>query len=217
MGVNEEVARVKGVADIVFVVDTSGSMSSIIDGLKTYIADFVDVLLNDPQSTVRDVRLGLVTHDVNGNPEVHSADFMTSPSDFRTALMDAPTGATEYGLPAIDRALDFPWRDVCRRYLVFFTDEPVAGGHNVSFQNDKLNELASKMSALHVHFIGFNEWDCPSYGLLGKTPGSSYSVVSREELVGPNMKELLAGIAKTVSTGMDMEAATNVPANLYGL
>ena len=217
MGVNEEMARVKGVADIVFVVDTSGSMEDIIDALKNYIADFVDVLLNDPQSTVKDVRLGLVTHDVDCKPEVHAVEFMTSPNDFRGALMNAPEGVTEYGLPAIDRALDFPWRELCRRYVVFFSDEPVSGGHNPDFQRASLNELAQKMSDLHVHFIGFNEESCPSYDIIGKTPGSSNSVVSRQELVGPNMKKLLAGIAKTVSMGLDMEASSSVTMNLYGL
>ena len=72
MAQNENAPRIKGVADIVFVVDVSGTMSDIIDAVKQYIAEFVDMLLNDPQSTVRDVRLGLVTHDVDGDPRVHS-------------------------------------------------------------------------------------------------------------------------------------------------
>ena len=217
MALNEDAPRIKGVADIVFVVDVSGTMSDIIDAVKQYIAEFVDMLVNDPQSTVKDVRLGLVTHDVDGDARVHAVDFMAEPGDFRNALMNAPDGGTEYGLPAIDRALDFPWRPECRRYIVFFSDENVDGGHGPAFQNSKLQELAQKMSTLHVHFMGFNEEACPSYELLGKTPGSSYSVVSRSELVGPNMKELLAGIAKTVSMGVDQQVLGSVQRNLYSL
>lgn len=139
-------AKIKGVADVVFVLDVSGSMSDIIEGVKNHIADFVDKLLNDPQSTVRDVRLGLVTHDVEGRPAVHAAGFVTTAGEFRRYLELAPRGHTEYGLPAIDRALDFPWRERCRRYIVFLTDEPVEGGHNPEFQRFKLNELCQRCS-----------------------------------------------------------------------
>lgn len=214
---SDQTIRTKGVADIVFVLDCSGTMSDIIDALKSQVFSFVDMLLNDVQSTVRDVRLGLVTHDVRGQAAVHSVDFMTSAEDFQRALDNAPDGVDEYGLPAIDRALDFPWRSNCRRYIVFFSDECVLGGQNPDFQNSLLRDLGSKMAALHVHFIAFNEEQCPSYELLGKTPGSSFTIVSREELLGTNMSEVLAGIAKTVSQGVDSNTFSNVEKNLYNL
>ena len=210
-----ENVQFKGVADIVFVVDLSRSMSDIIRGLKDYIADFVHNLLTDPQSTVKDVRLGLVTHDVSGRPAVHAAGFTTAASDFRASLMNAPEGGTEFGLPAEDRALDFPWRSTCRRYIVFFTDEPVDGGHDPVRQNSKLQELGQKMSALHVHFIGFGP-QCPSYEMLGKTPGSKYSLWDRNP-TATDMKDVLEGIGKTVSQGVDDTVFANAPKNLYGL
>jgi len=91
------------------------------------------------------------------------------------------------------------------------------GGSNPDFQNSLLRELGTKMAALHVHFIAFNEEPCPSYELLGKTPGSSFTLVSREELLGANMQKVLAGIAKTVSQGVDGNTFSNVEKNLYKL
>jgi len=217
MAVNCEEPKLKGVADIVFVLDVSGTMADIIEAVKDNIAKFVDVLLNDPQSTVRDVRLGLVTHDVLGRRSVHKVDFMSNADEFRLALSNAPDGHNEFGLPAVDCALDFTWRDKCRRYMVFFSDEPVSGGTDVEFQNSKLTELGQKMADLGVHFIGFNEENCPSYSTLGKTPGSSYNVVERSELYGSKMRSLLIGIAKTVSEGMDKSVTASVKRNLYNL
>ena len=215
-------SRVRGVADLVFVVDISPSMDDIIDSLKTYISSFVDSLLNDPQSTVRDVRLGLVLHNlyneqVFDTPMLGEHSFTTSAEEFSGWLERTHEGNDEFGLPAVDRALDFPWRPHCRRYIVFFSDEPVSTGHDPGLQNSKLNDLAEKLASLHVHFIGFNQESCPSYELLGKTPGSTYSVVARSELVGPNMAKLLVGLAKTVSAGIDSELNVQVQRNLYDL
>lgn len=208
--------KIKGVADIVFVVDFSGSMSDLIDGLKRHIGDFAAKLIGDPQATVRDLRLGLVTHDVGGSPAVHSAPFVASAEGFRQHLAGAPSGSTEFGLPAIDVALDFPWRPLCRRYIVFFTDEPVEGGHDPQRQQAKLQDLCQKTATLHVHFVGYGP-SCPSYELVGKTPGSSYQVVDRGTLSSLDMKDLLSGIARTITLGRDQQESSGVQKNLYGL
>jgi len=208
--------RIKGVADVVFVLDVSGSMADIIEGVKRHIGDFVAKLLGDPQSTLRDVRLGLVTHDVDGDAKVHAASFVTSAEGFRSNLLAAPSGVDEYGLPAIDRALDSPWRSVCRRYIVFLTDEPVSSGHAPQFQESKVYPLCEKMTRLHVHFIGYGP-PCPNYELVGKTPGSMYRVVDRGELEALDMRDVLVGIARTITMGSDQQLGGGARANLYGL
>ena len=214
----DQIVKTKGVADIVFVLDVSGSMDCIINELKKNIAKFVDVLLNNKQSNVNNVRLGLVTHDKGGKRDTYSVNFMYSASQFRYALMNAPSGIGEFGLPAVDRALDFPWREICRRYIVFISNASVEyTGTDPVFQNSKLSDLALKMSQMYVHFIGYNTMDCPSYSLLGKTPGSSYTVLPKKKLVGANMTDLLMGLAKTVSLGIDTQQIANTKRNLYNL
>ena len=46
--------KLKGVADVVFVVDFSGSMSPVIDGLKNHINDFVRSLEQTNQQIIID-------------------------------------------------------------------------------------------------------------------------------------------------------------------
>ncbi len=212
----DEGVKVKGVADIVFVIDVSGSMTDVIDGVKNNVGRFVTTLLTDPQSTVKDVRLGLVTHDVEGRPEVYVRDFVSEAASFVAALGQAPEGGTEFGLPAIDKAADFNWRAVCRRYVVVFTDEPVDGGHEPAFQRSKLAELARKLADQHIHFVGYGP-TCDAYALLGKTPGSEYHVTDRTLLEKEAMASVLGGLVKTVSVGVDDQVFSNSPKNLYGL
>lgn len=215
-GQNENIST-KGVADVVFVVDSSGSMSDILAGLKQHITDFVKDLLSSAQSTVSDVRMGLVTHDVNSREAAQSADFVTSAQSFEQLVSNAPNGGTEFGLPAIDLALDFPWRTKCRRYIVFFTDEPVDGGHDPAFQRSRLQELCQKMAGLHVHLLGIGP-KCPSYEKVGKTPGSDYHPEQdRDKLRRPDMKETLIGLSKTITNGVDEQAFLKAQKNIYGL
>jgi len=216
MSANENAPKIKGVADVVFVLDVSGTMSDIVQGVKDHISNFVGLLVNDPQSTVKDVRLGLVTHDVGGAPNVFAAPFTSSPDEFRRNVNSAPDGASEYGLPAIDKALDFPWRESCRRYVVFFTDEDVDGGNDPQLQKSKLIDLCRKLTALHVHFVGFGP-SCNAYEMVGKTPGSTYRVTTHDELSSIGLDNVLQGIAKTITASLDQKMMASVPRNLYGI
>lgn len=211
--------KVKGHADIVFVVDVSGSMSDIVEALKMNIANFVETMLDDPQSTVKSYRLGIVAHGVPHTPDkIEKVDFLDSADQFVSELMAVKDGGQEYGVPAIECAADFDWRNVSRRYIVFFSDEPVETGHRPEFQRTYVGELCQKMADLHVHFLGYNTDSCPTYADIGSVPGSSYEVVGREELIGQNMQELLSGAAGSVSTGVDASGVTSpVAKNLYGI
>ena len=58
-------AKIRGVADIVFVLDVSGSMSPVIEQVKNHIGTFVDSIRASSQTPI-DLRLGLVTHQSRG-------------------------------------------------------------------------------------------------------------------------------------------------------
>lgn len=121
-----------------------------------------------------DLRLGLVTHDVEGKPAVKSCDFVESGADFVRRVNDLVDGINEFGLPAVDLALDFFWRGPSSdKYIAFLSGEPMAGGHAPGFQLSKLYKLCQKLIDLHVIFLGMGP-PCEAYSLLGKTPGSSY-------------------------------------------
>lgn len=213
---NDQV-RLRGYADIVFVLDVSPSMNDVIDSLRKHIESFVDLLLNDPQSTVKSARIGLVLHGLNPTPTILHHDFTEEAQEFARFLEEPHRGGDEFGLPAIDRALDFPWREVCRRYIVMFSDENVSAGHDPKRQRSLVHDLAKKMANLNVHFVSYNTRSCTAYSLLGRTPGSTFSIVDRSELVGPNMMKLLTELAGTVSTSNDAGMMTVERRNLYQL
>ncbi len=214
--------KVYGNADIVWVLDVSGTMADITQGVKDNIAQFVGDLTSSGQSPVKSLRLGLVTHDVEGNATVRASNFAETTEEFVSNLMNSPEGANEYGLPAVDRALDFNWRSEARRYIIFITDEPVAGGTDPAGQTAKLPELSQKMAGLHVHFLGFGP-ACESYEQLGLTPGSDYTDCipgpdDHGALVGLGFQTVLKGLAQTITAAGNVEdMQANVPKNLYGL
>lgn len=211
--------KLKGVADVVFVMDISGSMSPVIRAVKSHISALVDTVATSSQPPV-DLRLGLVAHYADGGDRrgVYSWDFTESTELFRKHLSGCnslPSSADEFGLPALDRALDFPWRPKCRRFLVSFTDEPVSGGHRSQFQKSRLQELAAKFSALRVagYLVGPS---CPAYDQLGRGPRMVRVRLDHAELTRFDIRSFLGELGRTVSMAAEQEAEP-VTANLYGL
>lgn len=211
--------KLKGVADVVFVMDTSGSMSPVISAVKNHITTFVDSIQKHSQPPV-DLRLGLVAHYADGGDRrgVYAWDFTESVGEFKTRLGSCdslPASGDEFGLPALDRALDFPWRPKCRRFVVSFTDEPVSGGTDHSFQKSRLKELTEKFAALRVagYLVGPS---CPDYDQLGLAPRMVRIVLRHAELATYDFGSFLRELGRTVSTASEQEALP-VKANLYGL
>ena len=211
--------KLKGIADVVFVMDTSGSMSPVIAAVKSHINTFVDSIRNHSQPPV-DLRLGLVAHFADGGDRmgVYAWEFTESEEEFKARLgrCDAlPASGDEFGLPALDRALDFPWRPKCRRFVVSFTDEPVSGGTDDSFQRSRLKQLAEKFANLRVagYLVGPA---CPDYDQLGLAPRMVRVVLNHAELATYDFGSFLRELGRTVSIASEQEALP-VKSNLYGL
>ena len=212
--------KLRGVADVVFVMDRSPSMDPVIEAVKAHVAGFVDSIHRNSQMPL-DVRLGLVSHYSDGGDRrgTRHWDFTTSVDEFKDNIAKcdrSPASGDEYGLPALDRALDFPWRPLCRRFVVSFTDEPVAGGCDVEFQQSKLSQLAAKFEALRVsgYLIGP---ECPDYDTLCQGPRMVRVVLNHGELAGYDFGKFFSSLGRTVSAAPDQEAGGPVTPNLYGL
>jgi len=210
----------KGIADVVFVMDTSGSMSTVIEAVKNHIVTFVDSIQSNSQMPI-DLRLGLVSHFTDGGDRrgVRHWDFTSSVPDFKQALQSCdklPASADEFGLPALDRALDFPWRPVSRRFVVSFTDEPVEGGHEPDMQRSQLQDLGAKFGQLRVNgfLIGPS---CPDYDALGRFPRMIRVVLNQGELATYDFGRFLSDLGRTVSQSSEQESPASVRNNLYGL
>lgn len=207
-------ATSKNKVDIVFVVDNSGSMSDVIEGVKNHIHTFVTSLEANANNKI-DYRIGFVMH---GNSAILIKDFTTSAGDFQQAMQNTKnhdTGYDEFGLPAIDVAADFPWEEKRHKFIIVFTDEDVDGGSEPQYQLSKYDELLSKLEALKIkiYYLGA---DGAYYSKLKRVPGTHYEPNNTFEHV--NFSELLNKIGKSVSqaSGVGLQGGhINVSKDIY--
>ena len=186
----------KNHVDIVFVVDDSSSMDSVKDGIKRYINQFADALENGTAFDI-DYRLGFVLH---GHEKILIRQFTDDVEAFKSALINGTarhdTGWNEFGLPALDVAADFPWQKKRHKFILFFTDEGVGGGHEPQFQMSKYDELLSKLEDLKVKLYFYGP-DTEEYRFFLRVPATEYNPV--ENFDNMDFSKILNTIAKSVS------------------
>ena len=105
--------------DIVFLFDVSGSMSYNINNVKNNVSNFVDYLKS---GGVSDYRLGFVTFE--GENYISTYNFTTNVEEFKSAV-DAITtyGGEEYGLTALQAAMNMDLRENAVKEFIVVTDE----------------------------------------------------------------------------------------------
>ncbi|MBZ0266241.1 VWA domain-containing protein [bacterium] len=208
--------RPKGIADIVFLLDSSASMKPCIEGVKSYIISFVEGLNSDPQKSL-DFRLAFACEDTT---KLHYIDFTTDTSHFSTLLSTVKSGGDEITLPALDFCLDLEWRHGCHKTIILMSDEPIRGGARVGDQTAKILELKEKITTLKVmlYIIGPK---CASFNDLATLPKSFYHELNRHNFKDFNFASIMKDIGKTVSAstpvGVQREATVSVKRDLYGI
>jgi len=186
----------KGVADIVFCIDASGSMEPCIEGVKKHIQKLLDGILSNPQLSYLDWRLGIVAHD---STNFFILDFTNNLSRFKEALKKITSGGNEFTLPALDWCLDFNWRDNAHKIIILFTDEPLEGGEEPEFQRSKIKELFEKIITLKamVYFVGP---DCPEYRDIQKLPKCIFEPIEEHsDFFNIEFDKVMERIGKTLS------------------
>lgn len=138
--------------DIVFIVDTSGSMGSYINNVKNAISSFADSLSGESV----DFRLGLVEFGYSGlysenNLYIKSYGFTEDVETFKTALTALnDSGAYEYGLNAIETALAMDFRDGVNKRFIVLTDEGYQENNYNSASDLSYSQTLSDMQAAGV-------------------------------------------------------------------
>ncbi|GEN54583.1 flagellin N-terminal helical domain-containing protein [Halobacillus faecis] len=180
-----------GKADIVFIVDVSGSMGTTIDNVRDNIDDFVNKLDDNDL----DYNLGLVGYsDVNDGEPLLKWDFTESGSNFKDNLVQLRSdmmGGGDYfesGLEGISDptkgGLSFPFRDSSSKQFVLVTDAPVHddadgdGGDGLSsYDIDSVaNELFEKDIKLTVVGTTSGEAEDQLRRLSDSTGGSYFNI-----------------------------------------
>ena len=217
----------KGVADVVFCLDASDSMTPCIDGVKMHISSFLEGLKSDRQRTW-DVRFDFLAHnaargeggaigmghyslyhDVDGNSVISALYhgqrgrfFTTEIDEFKRGLDKVEVLGDEAPLVALDSCLDFPWRkaDQCHRVVIFMTDEPFETSIMPDSEKQVLEELQQKIQDLRV-LLFIVAPDSPAYEELAEVDKSEYEAVDSRSagLADVDFRKLLSGIGKSVS------------------
>jgi hypothetical protein len=217
----------KGVVDVVFCLDASGSMAPCIDAVRKNLDAFLDALGGDANRKI-DCRLDFLVHSCgeDGNL-VRSTSLNKSGEDLIQALygqspkpgafftidrtvisrglQDVKVYGDEAMLIALDMALDFPWRPQagCHRVVVLLTDEPLEANAIWQTQQAKLDVMIDKIQRLGVklYIVG-----PASRGLdtLAEADKCLYqkSTQSHDGLGSIDFSKVLGQIGKSVSSSV---------------
>ncbi len=164
----------KGVVDVVFCLDASGSMAPCIDGVRRNINAFLGGLAGDENRKI-DCRIDFLAHscseafdafrceslrcrDLDFLAALYGANakreqfFTTDVGDIRRGLERVEPYGDEAVLVALDMCLDFPWRPrgVCHRVVAMLTDEPFEENAGARDQKGMIGTIIEKIHALGV-------------------------------------------------------------------
>lgn len=230
----------KGVADIVFCLDASGSMEPCFKGVRDHIGAFVAGLGTNAQ-VKWDLRFDFVAHNLTGTasgtafscssvehasllpalyPQPRQGLFTSDLARFRAALDKVQPGGDEASLIALDCALDFPWRDAkgCHRIVIMMTDEPFETGTELCGEGSRLPDLIRKIQDLRV-MLFLVAPECSAYSNLSQVDRCEYTVLqgANTGLAGVDFKEVLGYIGKSVSVSqLQAPRTTQVQRALFG-
>lgn len=180
-----------GNADIVFIIDRTGSMGSAIEKVKSNIDGFVNRL----NSNGVDVKLGLVTYgEVNSGEPIIKKEFTDDLNTFKANLNSISVyGGGDYyesGLEGIadpnNGAITYSFRDEAPKHFILVTDAPVHdnnadldGGDNLSTLDidGVANDLKSRGVKLTVVSNTYGETNT-QLKRLSDTTGGDYLDIS---------------------------------------
>lgn len=166
--------------DIVFVLDTTGSMGSHIQTIKETIISFAETL----EGRHRDYRLGLVTYGDDVRESHTFTDEVALFSDWIEA-QDADGGGNEpeNALGGLQQAAGFPFRAEAQRLILLITDAPLheygdGPDSDVSFDDPLLTveATAARLAAASVSVYGVTPGMSDYVNLAEQTGGQIYSI-----------------------------------------
>ena len=203
--------------DLVFVLDTSGSMRPCFDALRANIAQLIKPL----QGFSFNVRIGFVAlhtgESASGGVAYYLrtlvgtdyADitrgaqglFTSNADEFSGALSQLTIEGNEHQLLALDCALDFPFGPLAltKRVVAMYSDEPLEGGAFGSKDIVNVPALVQKMMARRIQLFAAMP---ASAGLdeLAAADGAEIETVSGGDgLANVDFAKLLGQMAKSIS------------------
>jgi hypothetical protein len=232
----------RGIADVVFCLDSSASMSPTFGAIRDHIMSFLGGLKSDGQAAW-DLRVDFVAHSASdlstgivlrarsmreealystmypsqGVPDMGSL-FTSDIEEFRSSLGRLKSGGDETNLIALDACLDFPWRTTsdCHRVLIMLTDEPLETGLLIPEQRAAVPALIEKIHQLGVLLFIIGP-ESAGYDALAAANRSTYDVVAEGNgLTSVDFGKVLNQIGRSVSASRTNAAIGTVKRALFG-
>jgi hypothetical protein len=206
-------SKVKGVADIVFCIDATGSMQPCIESVKTNIGSFVETIKSSNPNQPVDWRarvIGYRDFNVDAEPLVLDMDFVSTPEEIKNQLTritaDGGGDEPESTLDAILYAvLKSQWRSPCHKTVVVFTDATPLGNLNAKTTTelgipDSFEVFKQTLHEKHIKLFLYG----PKHPLYEELSKESRMVIEQMDNAGDGLKSLdfkkiLETIGKTVS------------------
>ena len=191
-----------GKADIVFVIDTTGSMSSPISNVRSNINSFVTKLAEDKV----DVRLGLVEYKdiyADGADTTKSYDWCTSVSDFKTKLgtlgISGGGDTPESAVDALYCAGNMKFRSGAKKYIILVTDADYKDGISTDSSFTMEDEISSLVSNDIVTSVVTRAGYFSDYSsLVSQTDGVTANI---KNSFSTELESIISKIGKDVNSG----------------
>jgi hypothetical protein len=211
--IKQVVSKVKGVADIVFCLDITGSMQPCIDSVKTNVGSFVETIKNSNPNQPIDWRarvMGYRDFNVDPEPIINNMDFVTTPEEIQNQLNSLnATGGGDEPESTLDAimygVLQSKWRSPCHKTIVVFTDAPTLPNLNTKTTNelgitDSFDVFKQILYENHVKLFLYGPRD-PIYEEISKESRMSVEQMENagDGLRNLDFKRILETIGKTVS------------------
>jgi len=209
-------SKLKGISDIVFCIDLSGSMRPCIEGVKNHISTFVSNLEMGSPNMVIDWRMAFCGYNAEN---FYVSRFTDRTSDFSNMLRGVNVeNRNEYTPGAIDYCVSqLPWRNECNKFLIVFTDERFKGGMEYSDTIANFPDLLREIEDSHTSLFFFGPKD-KYYGQFEHLPRANTKFISGS-FEGVDFSTLLSSLGKTVSrsTGGQGGYSTYSPRSVYDI
>lgn len=206
--------KVKGVADIVFCFDCTGSMRPIIDGVKENVKNLVegfktaDIEALDWRARVMGYRDFEVDDEylINDRPFVSTEEELKNQIDGLEALKDSGGDDPESTLDAIwFAAKKSDWRSKCHKIVVLFTDDAPKPVNEKTLEeiegaDGDIELLSQELNVQHVKLFLWGKTD-PAYDALKKIPRADIVQLDNpeEDFKSLDFGNLMNTIGKTIS------------------
>lgn len=204
--------KVKGVADIVFCFDCTGSMTEIINSVKENVGKLIEgFATNEVALDWRARCLGYRDFEEDEEYLINDRPFVSTEDELKAQIagMEAKeyTGGDEpeSTLDAIWYASRSEWRDNCHKIVVVFTDAAAKGVNEKTINEIEkadadLDVLTQELNVNHIKLFLWGMKD-PVYDILTKIPRADVVQLENPEddYKKMNFSTLMNTIGKTVS------------------